>query len=68
MDYFSSVDIPEYLPFHLDLQNFDVEKHINLVEENPEINNIKNDLGLIQKELLRVAPFVVKKQFLKYQL
>jgi pyruvyltransferase len=68
LDYFSSVDIPEYLPFHLDLQNFDVEKHINLVEENPEINNIKNDLGLIQKELLRVAPFVVKKQFLKYQL
>jgi len=64
LDYFSSVCIPEYAPFPLDLQNFEVAKLVKLVQENGDCNNIKNDLSFIQNELLRVAPFVVKKEFL----
>lgn len=64
LDYFSSVCIPEYAPFPLDLQNFEVAKLVKLVQENGDCNSIKNDLSFIQNELLRVAPFVVKKGFL----
>lgn len=64
LDYFSSVSIPEYAPFPLDLENFDVDKHVKLVQDNADCSSIKNDLSFIQNELLRVAPFVVKKQFL----
>lgn len=63
LDYFSSVGIPEYAPFPLDLENFEVSKLVKLVQENGGCNSIKNDLSFIQNELLRVAPFVVKKQF-----
>lgn len=64
LDYFSSVGIPEYRPFPLDLHNFEVAELVKLVQKNGDYNNIKNDLSFIQNELLRVAPFVVSEHFL----
>jgi len=64
LDYFSSVEIPEYNPYQFDLINFDMQKLISLVQENSEINNINNDLKFIQKELMSKAPFVIDRKFL----
>lgn len=65
LDYFSSVNIPEYEPYPLDLESFDVDENIKLVDNNLYKAAIQNDLAIIQQELLRVAPFKVKEEFLK---
>lgn len=63
-DYFSSVKIPEYKPFTL-TQNLDIDYIIHNIEENNHINKMYIDLKSLQKELLNVAPFLVRDEVLK---
>ncbi|WP_010136852.1 polysaccharide pyruvyl transferase family protein [Ochrovirga pacifica] len=65
LDYFSSVGIPEYVPFILDVDNFNIDAHIKLVDDNKKYASIQHDLNQIQQGLLKVAPFKVKEEFLK---
>jgi pyruvyltransferase len=64
-DYFSSVNIPEYEPFSLDIIGFNEEFYLELFELHKDKSTIKNDLNDIQQELLSVAPFKIKSEFLK---
>lgn len=64
-DYFSSVGIESYVPF----RNFDYilnsQELLNKIfEENMEKSLPSYDVRYIQKELLRNAPFDIKKEFL----
>lgn len=63
-DYFSSVGIPEYEPFSLDINNFDESFYVELFKEHQDKSHIKNNLRNIQQNLLHVAPFPVKAEFL----
>ncbi len=60
-DYFSSVDIPAYEPFKLDVKEVtkDPEYWIAFIKQNNIKNSINADLSLIQKKLIEVAPFPV---------
>jgi hypothetical protein len=65
LDYFSSVNIPEYAPFSLILDNtINTNELVNLINNNCDINSIKIDLKKLQQLLLRAAPFPVKAEFL----
>lgn len=65
-DYFSSVNIPEYLPYTLNVNSVvsDPDQWVSLIEGQSDKNGIKNDLAAIQKGLLAVAPFKVKENYL----
>lgn len=66
LDYFSSVNIPEYTPFIFNTEEIiNYRKIIDLILNNENINQIHSDIRKIQTELLRVAPFNVKPEFLK---
>ena len=60
-DYFSSVAIDRYTPF--ELPDNDVEAIIAQIKKNPSQSMIQNDLALIQKHLLSVAPFPLLQQY-----
>ena len=62
-DYFSSVDISFYAPFQINLDQINIDKIIELVNSNNSITVIQNDLKLIQRDLIRVAPFPVLENF-----
>ena len=62
LDYFSSVDIPEYEPFELkDVSEFNKNEVLNTINAKSKISLPKADLGQLQKELLLAAPFEVTK-------
>ena len=63
LDYFSSVDIPNYKPFPFE-DDFDTSKIINSVASNDEINSPKLDLCVVQNKLINCAPFKVKNKYL----
>ena len=59
-DYFSSVDIPEYVPYQMpEVNNFSLEKVLQRFETAEANTLISADLFVIQKKLLDVAPFPV---------
>lgn len=59
-DYFSSVNIPEYEPIIINnLEGIDL-----LIFQNEDKMLINTDIKKIQKELLSVAPFFVKSEYL----
>lgn len=64
LDYFSSVKIPAYTPFTL---NLDESININEIEEmmlnNNSINQAQVDIRNIQQQLIKVAPFPVLSKF-----
>lgn len=66
-DYFSSVGIKVYAPFVLPdssiSQEF-IENVSNHIRSNNSMNTIQNDLGKIQMNLLKSAPFPVLQKFL----
>ncbi|PRD48206.1 polysaccharide pyruvyl transferase family protein [Sphingobacterium haloxyli] len=66
-DYFSSVDIPLYDGFE-DIDDLLVssDKWKSLFEKNTDKSLINNDLYEIQKDLLRVAPFPVRKKYVEF--
>lgn len=65
LDYFSSVSIPEYQPFSLLLdEDVNTNELVTLINNNCNINSIKTDLKELQQQLLKVAPFPVKAEFL----
>lgn len=65
-DYFSSVGIKEYKPFHLP-EKEDINELIDAivinVKSDNSINNIQSNLKLIQKKLINSAPFSVMDEF-----
>jgi pyruvyltransferase len=65
LDYFSSVNIPEYKPFNFallkDTQTIDI---INLIINREDINKINIDISVLQKQLIDVAPFPIKDQYI----
>ena len=61
LDYFSSVNIPEYKPFPFVFEDeFSLEKNINNLVNNEDINLPNLDLKLVQDKLLDCAPFKIK--------
>jgi len=62
-DYFSSVEIKEYLPFALDLDNFNINNIIEMIESLFHQSKINNSLHKIQKDLISVAPFNVEDKY-----
>lgn len=66
LDYFSSVNIPEYKAYSIDLVNgINYREIIETVLDNENINHINSNLKIIQRQLLEVAPFSVKPNFLQ---
>ena len=66
LDYFSSVNISEYKAFSIDLVNgINYRDIIETVLNNENINHINSNLKIIQRQLLEVAPFSVKPNFLQ---
>lgn len=64
LDYFTSVEIPEYEPYLLkEIDEFNMKSEIDNVKNNIEKATIQVDLSLIQKRLLNVAPFPILEQF-----
>jgi len=64
LDYFSSVGIEEYSPFRLkEKEEFSIYDEIDNILANRKKTFIKKDLLTIQKKLLDVAPFEVKKNY-----
>lgn len=65
-DYFSSVNIKEYNPF--DFSQFleaDLNEIVSLIKNSEDINMIKKDIRIIQRDLLSVAPFKVLDEYLE---
>ena len=65
-DYFSSVNLREYNPFKLsNIEEFSVENIVNII--NNEYYDVilpeKENITWIQKKLLTVVPFTLKKEF-----
>lgn len=56
-DYFSSVGIENYNHFVLNKEVFNEKEILNYFEKMEKFIDIKNDLGKIQNELLKVKPF-----------
>lgn len=60
LDYFSSVDIPEYEPLLMnEIETFSRNQQIENIANNHKYTIINNDLSVIQEELLKVAPFKI---------
>lgn len=64
LDYFSSVDIKEYSPF--ELSELNLAEISAIIESNPHINSIQNNLEEIQMKLLKVAPFPILNKYLEH--
>lgn len=64
-DYFSSVNIKEYKPFHINAEVLQIHEIINLFESNIEINKINCDLLLLQRGLIESAPFYIIDKYKK---
>ena len=63
-DYFSSVNIKEYIPFDFSIFiNADINDIILLINNSKDINSIKKNIRVIQRNLLEMAPFNVKKKY-----
>lgn len=63
-DYFSSVGIEYYTPFELvQLLNYTDDELTNLFEKENKKSSIQIDLFKIQRKIIEVAPFPVKKEF-----
>lgn len=65
LDYFSSVDIPEYKPFNIELlkdtKTMDI---VTLIVNSENINKINIDIRFLQKQLIDIAPFPVKYEYI----
>ncbi|MEZ4841528.1 MAG: polysaccharide pyruvyl transferase family protein [Flavobacteriaceae bacterium] len=65
-DYFSSVGINDYNPFKLpdtnDMTEF-IKEVTNIIKGNPQMHTIQVDLKKLQIDLLKSAPFKIKKEF-----
>lgn len=67
LDYFSSVKIPEYMPFNLNLNNdFEINSIISNIENNNSINFPNTDLKIIYKDLIKSAPFRILPQYCEF--
>ena len=62
-DYFSSVAISFYAPFQINLEQINVDKILDQINSNSSITVIQNDLKIIQRDLIKVAPFQVLENF-----
>ncbi len=56
-DYFSSVKIEDYKPFKLDIENYNVDEVVKIIDENSDINSINTNLLTLQNKLINSAPF-----------
>jgi hypothetical protein len=66
LDYYSSVNIPEYSPSLIDFESdINLEQIIKEVEMNSDKNQIKTNLLDLQMELLKCAPFILKQEFIE---
>jgi hypothetical protein len=63
-DYFSSVDIIPYAPFHINSLPTSEKEVIKFFKEKNKYARINNDLKVIQTKLLKSAPFNIKKKYL----
>lgn len=66
LDYFSSVKIPEYTPFTLNIdKDIDILEIEKLILQHDDINQAHVNIKDIQKRLISVAPFPVLKNFME---
>lgn len=65
-DYFSSVNIKEHEPFQINTEDIKIKDIITLFELNIEISKINCDLSLLQKELIKSAPFDIIDKYKDY--
>lgn len=63
IDYFSSVGINPYSPFKLDEFKLDIESIKVFFNLNTSLSLAKNNISVIQQNLLSVAPFKVKSKY-----
>lgn len=63
-DYFSSVNIQEYNPFFIKIEDFDKEKIETIIKINNNLSTINVDINLLQQDLLSVAPFKVNEEYI----
>ncbi len=61
-DYFSSVEIYEYEPFYLNFEKFNIDSIVEIIKSNNSINKINIDIFNLQINLIKSAPFVIKKE------
>ena len=57
IDYFSSVNIKEYMPFPIIISEIQIQDIITIFKSNIEKSKINCDLSLLQRDLIESAPF-----------
>ena len=62
-DYFSSVNIKEYDPFKLDIDNVQIDVILNWFDLHKEISNLNININTVQESLLNCAPFPVQEYY-----
>lgn len=69
LDYFSSVEIPDYDPFNFDLSRINnIDFLLSYFYNSKDIEFVRNDIIIekLQRNLISVAPFSVKEEYLNY--